>query len=140
MSTAIFIGHSECPELSPERVKTGIRKLIESGVDRFLCGGIGRFDNLCARIVHELKKEYPQIKSELVLPYPGFRVTDPENYDRLIAPEGYEIWHFKAAIPNRNKYLVKHADCALCYVLHEWGGAAKTLKLAMKRGLSVVRL
>lgn len=140
MSTAIFIGHAECPGLKPDLVEEAIRKLIEGGVDHFLCGGKGQFDNLCAALVHRLKREFPQITSELVLPYPGFDIPDPGFYDGLIAPEGYEAWYKKAVYEKRNKYLVEHADIALCYVNHSWGGAAKTLKLAEKRGLTVVRL
>ena len=52
----------------------------------------------------------------------------------------FEKYHFKAAIPARNRYLVDNAAYALCYVTHGWGGAAQTLKRAQKKGLTIINL
>ena len=60
--------------------------------------------------------------------------------DDIIYPEGFEKYHFKAAIPARNRYLVDNAAYALCYVTHGWGGAAQTLKRAQKKGLTIINL
>ena len=54
--------------------------------------------------------------------------------------EGFEKYHFKAAIPARNRYLVDNAAYALCYVTHGWGGAAQTLERAQKNGLTIINL
>ena len=140
MSTATFIGHARCYGLSEALVEAEIRKLIEGGVDHFLCGGKGDFDGICAKIVHDLKAEYPNIVSELVLPYPGFQPFDPERYDCFLAPEGYETWNYKAVYEKRNRYMLEHSDVALCYVVHEWGGAAKTLRVAKRLGLPVIEM
>ena len=48
------------------------------------------------------------------------------SYHDTIYPEGFEKYHFKAAIPARNRYLVDNSAYAICYVTHDWGGAAKT--------------
>ena len=58
----------------------------------------------------------------------------------FIYPEGFEKYHFKAAIPARNRYLVDNAAYALCYVTHGWGGAAQTLERAQKKGLTIINL
>ena len=93
---------------------------------------------MCGRCVYELKSEYPQINNYLVIPYLSFNVYDKELFDSIIYPEGFEKYHFKSAIPARNKYLVENAGYAVCYVTHTWGGAAKTYELAKKRHLQII--
>lgn len=46
-----------------------LRGLIAEGADCFLLGGYGGFDSLVAHTVHELKRQYPEIHSTLVIPY-----------------------------------------------------------------------
>lgn len=138
--TATFIGHNECYGVKSEQVREEIIKLIENGVTDFLNGGMGTFDWMCARIVYELKKDYPHINNYLVIPYLSFNVLEKKFFDSIIYPEGFEKYHFKAAIPARNKYLVNNSAYAICYVTHGWGGAAQTLEKAVKKGLSVINL
>ena len=35
--------------------------------------------------------------------------------------------------------MVDEADIVVAYVLHDWGGAAKTLDYAMRKGKTVIR-
>lgn len=114
--TATFIGHKECHLVRAENVKKEIEKLIASGVTDFLNGGMGGFDWMCARVVFDLKKSYPQIRSYHVIPYLTFNITERKYFDDIIYPEGFEKYHFKAAIPARNRYLVDNSAYALCYV------------------------
>ena len=81
-------------------------------------------------------------RSEISLssPYLTINITEPEYFDDIIYPEGFEKYHFKAAIPARNRYLVDNAAYALCYVTHDWGGAAQTLERAQKKGLTIINL
>lgn len=123
--TATFIGHKECYGVQTEEVQREIEKIIALGVTDFLNGGMGGFDWMCARIVYDLKKSYPQIKNYLVIPYLTFNIAEPKYFDATIYPEGFEKYHFKAAIPARNRYLVDNSTYAICYVTHDWGGAAK---------------
>ena len=104
--TATFIGHKDCYGVQEEVVRSYIIELIESGVTEFLCGGMGSFDWMCARIVYKLKKQYPQVRSFLVIPYLTFNVLDREYFDDLIYPEGFEKYHFLCD------------ECALGYLLH----------------------
>ena len=101
---------------------------------------MGSFDWTCARIVHEMREKYPQIRSYLVIPYLSFRILEPQSLDEVISPEGFEKYHFKAAIVKRNQYLVDHSSYALCFVTHHWGGAAKTYQRAVKKGLTILNL
>ena len=120
-ATATFIGHKECYGVQAEDVRREVEKLIASGVTDFLNGGMGEFDWMCARVVFD-------------------NIAEPKYFDDIIYPEGFEKYHFKAAIPARNRYLVDNAAYALCYVTHGWGGAAQTLKRAQKKGLTIINL
>lgn len=138
--SATFIGHGECYGLSSELIRTEIVKMINKGVTEFYTGGMGGFDWMCARVVYDLKKNYPQIHNYLVIPYLSFTILEKKYFDAIVYPEGFEKYHFKAAIPARNKYLVDNTKYALCYVNHSWGGAAKTFEQAKKKGLVIVNL
>lgn len=114
-ATATFIGHKECYGVQAEDVRREVEKLIASGVTDFLNGGMGGFDWMCARVVSDLKKSYSQIRNYLVIPYLTFNIAELKYFDDIIYPEGFEKYHFKAAIPARNRYLVDNAAYALCY-------------------------
>ncbi len=139
-TTATFIGHSDCFGLDEERVRAEIIKLINGGITDFLNGYMGGFDKLCARLVYELKIVYPHIHNYAVIPYLTHKIDRSEYFDEIIYPDGFEKYHFKAAIPKRNKYLVDNSGTAVCYVTHGWGGAAKTLEMAYKAGVRIINL
>ena len=101
---------------------------------------MGGFDWMYAHIVFDLKKKYPQIRNYLVIPYLSFNIRKPKYFDSVIYPEGFEKYHFKAAIPARNRYLIDNSAYAICYVTHGWGGAAQTFERAKKKGLEIINL
>lgn len=139
-TTATFIGHRDCMALEPKKVQAAIQHLASVGITDFLCGGMGAFDWLCARSVHLCKADTPHLRCHLVIPYLSFRIDYREYFDSILYPEGFEKYHFKAAIPARNRYLVEHSSYALCYIDHDWGGAAKTYALALRKGLTLINL
>ena len=118
INTCVFIGHGDAYGVNKEDLRNAIKTAIEKGVTLFLNGGMGHFDYMCAHEVDELKKEYPQIRSELVIPYLTFQVTNTKIFDSSIYPDGFEKYHFKAAIPKRNRWMVDHSEMAICYVTH----------------------
>ena len=136
--TAIFIGHGECWGVDKESVRAAAEELIQKGVETFLSGGMGGFDWLGARVVYELKEKYPHIKNILVIPYLTFNVRNKDLFDEILYPDGFEKYHFKAAIPKRNRFLVDNAKYAICYVTHGWGRAAQTYEYAKNHGLNIV--
>lgn len=136
--TATFIGHSECYSVDSTAIRLAIVSLIEKGVSEFINGGMGGFDWICARAVYELKKEYPHIRNLLVIPYLTFTIRNKDLFDDVIYPTGFEKYHFKAAIPKRNRYLIDNSAYAICYVKHGWGGAAKTYEMAKKLKLEII--
>ena len=42
------------------------------------------------------------------------------------------------AISYRNRWMVESADVVVAYVLHDWGGAAKTLRYAKQKKKQIV--
>ena len=136
--TALFIGHSDCYGISAEEIEKAIIKLIQLGVTDFLSGGQGGFDRLCARCVYNLKSQYPEIKNYLVIPYLSFSVFNKDIFDEILYPDGFEKYHFKAAIPARNKFMVDNSTYAICYISHGWGGAAATYQRAVKHNLKII--
>ncbi len=134
MMVCTFIGHSECYGIDDGNLKRQIEDLIKMGVREFLSGGMGDFDWKCARMVFELKKEYPKIKSTLVIPYLNFNIRNKDLFDEILYPDGFEKYYFKSAIIKRNRFLVDSSDYAICYIRYAFGGAAKTYEYAKKKG------
>ena len=44
------------------------------------------------------------------------------------------------AISHRNKWMVDQSSVIVVYVDHNWGGAAKTLEHAVKKGLRIINI
>lgn len=137
-TTAMFIGHRECWGLDEEKVRKAIVGLIADGYREFLCGGMGNFDMTCARLMKQLKREYPEVRCYLLIPYLSFNINGADCFDEIIYPDGFEKYHFKAAIVKRNEYMVENSTAAVCYVVHGWGGAAKTYSRALKKGHKII--
>ncbi len=140
MKSAVFIGHSVCYQIPEERLKEVIIESIENGVTDFYSGGQGDFDVLCAQTVYRLKNTYPHIKNYLVIPYLSFNIFNKKIFDEILFPEAFEKYHFKAAIPQRNRYMVNQADVAICYIRHGWGNAFKTFEYAKRKELKIINL
>lgn len=133
MSVVTFCGHADFYETEDVRVwlKETVEGLIRRGADDFLLGGYGRFDACAASVVWELKKQYPAIRSTLVLPYLD-RKVDATKYDTTLYPPLEKVPR-RFVISKRNEYMVNEADIVVAYVTHDWGGAATTLAYAKRR-------
>ena len=137
-STALFIGHRDCFNLSPEDIKPAIEEAIKLGITTFLNGGMGHFDKISAVAVSELKSLYPNIKLVWIKPYP----TQKATYSDLFDDSGLYAfdWHIenvgpRKAIPERNEYMIQQSSVAICHIEHQSSGAFKTYVKAKKRGL-----
>ena len=143
-NAVVFIGHSECPQITVDVLKAEIEKLIKDHkVTEFYNGGQGHFDRTAALAVHQLKEQYPQIKNYLVIPYRNFNIFDESLFDEIIYPfpAGYiSNANYRSAIPKRNEYMIKHSSYAICYVEHLWGNAVKTYRKAQNEGLTIINL
>lgn len=147
MGTCIFCGHSHLygqTELIKGKCFTAVEELIISGIaDCFLIGNYGDFDHIAASVCLTLKRKYPQISVNLVLPYycPHLDEYDKERYarfDSVITPELVETPH-RYRIIKANEYMVDQADTVIAYVKYD-GGAAKTLEYAKKHKKQIINL
>lgn len=136
--TVVFIGHRECFGLKESDLKRAIEQCVLDRYPCFLNGGMGKFDWMTARCVFELKRLNPSIRSILVIPYLDFSIPEPKLFDEIVFPEVLERCRHKAAIPQRNRYMVKHASAAICCIDHAWGGAARTYQLARKKQRKII--
>lgn len=134
-----FCGHSQI--WKREEVEKWLfnvtKKLIQQGATTFYLGGYGAFDSLAASVLRELKKGYPQIELILVLAYLNAE-RNTSGYDSTVYPP-LEAVPRRFAITHRNRWMVDVADVVVAYVLHDWGGAATTLRYANQKAKRSIR-
>ena len=110
--------------------------LIEQGVNIFYLGGYGAFDSLAAAVLRKQKTQYPEIELILVLAYFDTK-RDTSGYDSTVYPP-LETVPRRFAISHRNRWMVENSDVVVAYVLHDWGGAATTLRCARKKKKQII--
>lgn len=134
-----FCGHREIlsgkNEIREKLVET-VENLIKQGAKEFLLVGYGDFDYMCASVIKELKQKYPFIKSVLVTAYIN-SYFDKWLYDEIEYPP-IENTPKRFAIIKRNEYMIDISDILIAFVKYETGGAAKTLKYAVKKNKKII--
>lgn len=133
-----FCGHSQITKEDKiaSWLRTVTQSLIEQGATTFFLGGYGEFDSLAASILREQKKKYPQIKLVLVLAY-LITGKNTSGYDSTVYPP-LETVPRRFAISHRNRWMVEASDVVVAYVLHDWGGAATTLRCAKQKKKQII--
>ena len=133
-----FCGHAQVVQIEQvtEWLYTITQVLIEQGATTFYLGGYGAFDNLAASVLRAQKKRYPQIEMILVLAYLE-TTKDTSGYDSTVYPP-LETVPRRFAISHRNRWMVESADVVVAYVLHDWGGAATTLRCAKQKKKQII--
>ena len=136
--TVTFCGHAQISQ--SEKIEKWLydvtQKLIEQGATTFFLGGYGAFDSLAASVLREQKKQYPQIELVLVLAYLNTG-RNTSGYDSTVYPP-LETVPRRFAISHRNRWMVESADVVVAYVLHDWGGAATTLRCAKQKKKQII--
>lgn len=107
-------------------------------------------DQICAEIVLDLKKEYPQIMLECAIPYEGqaiqWSVEQRERYFGILEKCDEETMlqtrYTKDCMQKRNRYMVDHSN----HVLAVWdgsfrSGSGQTVRYAQKMGkiITIIR-
>ena len=137
--TVTFCGHAQIISQS-EKIEKWLydvtQKLIEQGATTFYLGGYGAFDSLAASVLRKQKKQYPQVELILVLAYLNTGI-DTSGYDSTVYPP-LETVPRRFAISHRNRWMVESADVVVAYVLHDWGGAATTLRCAKQKKKQII--
>ena len=117
-------------------LKSILEFLIENQADTFFLGGYGDFDNLAASTLREIKLNHPNIKLIYVTPYLKLR-KNISGYDSIIFPP-LELVPPRFAIVKRNQWMVENADIIISYILHDWGGASKTISYAKQKKKHII--
>ena len=137
--TCVFFGHRDCPDSVKPRLLDAIRKQIEGGATRFYVGTNGRFDAMALACLRVLKREYPEIRYAAVLSrFP----SDPTAFppDETILSDGIEIVPPRFVIDYRNRWMIARADVVIAYRSRSFGGTAKNVGRAERKGVLVVNL
>ena len=135
----IFCGHGDIPNTHNIRVwlSTVIQSLIKQGATKFYIGGYGDFDNLAFNLLLKEKTFHPNIELILVLAYLN-TTKDISKYDSTVYPPLEKVPR-KFAILKRNQWMVEISDIIVCYVIHDWGGAYKTLEYAKRKKKQIIK-
>lgn len=128
------------------RAKIAIEEAINNGYHTFLCGMALGFDMICAELVLELKKKYPNIKLIGAIPckdqYCRWNIKLQARYKKLVKQLDavrciYDKYEDGCMI-ERNEYMVNNSSLVIALFDGKSGGTAKTIKYAEKMGKSIV--
>lgn len=127
-------------------LKREIQKKIEQGCIDFITGAAWGVDIICAEIVLELKKQYPEINLICVIPHEEQATKWNEEYrtryfgiidqsdDMILISYQYTPTCFH----ERNRYMVDNAMHVIAvYNGNEKGGTSYTIEYARKKGRNV---
>ena len=150
--TCCLTGHRTLPPDKAaqiaDRLDAALRQLIDQGYRYFGIGGARGFDTLAAQCILRLRASYPAIRLILVLPCRdqarGWPLRDKFIYlwikrqaDKLVyTAQCYD----HGCMQKRNRHLVAHSSCCLCYLTSRTGGTAYTVTCANRAGLTVLNI
>ena len=138
MSACTFFGHGDCPETKYSNILQAIQNLItEKNIITFYVGTQGNFDSLVYRALCNLRADFPQIRIYRVLAY---LPKDNSLISDSILLEGIELIHPRYAISWRNRWMIKRSDYVIAYITYNYGGAARFVNEAERRGKTIIRV
>lgn len=123
-----------------------LERLVEDRDMRvFYTGGMGEFDDLFARTVRSMKREFPSLRLVLVAPYLTERLNLDKafyeaQYDEILIPAELDGVHPKAAIGLRNRWMVERSDVVIAALQRDFGGAAEAVRYAERIGKIVCKI
>ena len=132
----------------PELLDRELERLMIAGVDTFRCGGAIGFDTLAALKVIEKKKQFGNIRLELILPCRDqtkrWGERDKTIYE-YIASEADSLEYVSDVynshcMHERNRRLVNGSDFCIAYLAERSGGTAYTVDHAESKGVEVINL
>lgn len=136
-----FCGHADAPKELYVPLRNSIEQLIcQQDAREFYVGSQGAFDRMALRALREMKEKYPFIRYAVVLAYLPGKSVPQDPADPTIFPEGLEQVPPRFAISRRNRWMVDNCRWMVAYVTRGFGGAAKTLARARRKGLAVIDL
>ena len=136
-----FFGHKDTPSAVKPLLEQTVQRLIEENEEiTFLIGTHGTFDLMVQGVLGQALQKYPHITCHIVLSYIPVD-KDSEQYALpTLVPEGIECVPKRLAISFCNNYMVNECDTVVCYIMHDWGGAAQFVEKAKKKGKVIFNL
>ena len=148
-----FCGHRNVPDskYATERLTEIITALfMEVTADNapisFYCGGYGEFDRLAEKVVETVHKNFPNTSCEklFITPYitQSYQRRNEQmkqRFDDIIYPP-IENVPCRYAIIRRNEWMIDAADVVIAYVRYSWGGAARSLAYAKRKGKTIIMI
>lgn len=131
--SCFLFGHADTPQSILPLLEQAIEDEVLMGVRIFYVGYHGNFDDLAATALRTVKHRHPEITLMLLLAYhPGERAVElPQGFDGSFYPPLEGIPR-RYALIRANQYMVKIADCLICYVRH-YGNTRNLLIFATKQ-------
>ena len=145
--TVTFAGHREVYQSGvKDRLDAILNELVQTHQHLlFYVGGMGDYDKMCASAVRELKRRNPNNEIQLVLVEPYMKQSINEEgeylhmmYDEILIPMELAGIHYKKAITERNRWMVRESNLLIAYVHRDFGGARTMMKYAQKLGKEVI--
>ena len=151
--TVCFTGHRHIPSdryaLLFDALLEVIEEEIAKGATVFRTGGALGFDTMAALAVLSLRKRFPEIRLELILPCAtqtrGWSKDDSVLYEQIKSQADsvryVSTGYYAGVLQQRNRALVENADVCVAYLCNSsGGGTAYTASLALKNGLELINL
>ena len=147
-----FTGHRSIDPshavMIPPLLEQLLRTLIKHGIINFYAGGAIGFDTVAAITVLKLKKEFPHINLNLILPCKTqskpWNEGDRKIYESiLLKADNVEYVcesYTSTCMHMRNRRLVECADICIAYCVHSGGGSAYTVTYALNNKKEVINL
>lgn len=160
MNTCMFTGHrpqslpfkfnetdDRCRELK-KRLAFLIRKKIENGITCFLSGMAIGIDSFSAEIVLSLKKEFPNISLNAIVPCANqsckWNNEQVSRYNSILNQCDKIIilqnTYTADCMQKRNRYMVDNSDCVIAVWNGTNSGTGNTVKYALSKKLPVTVL
>ena len=135
-----FFGHRDSPTGVADALRAVLIDLIEkAGVNEFLIGNQGVFDQIAANVLKGLKMQYTEIRCTCVCAYMPTAQQANEDLD-TVYPEEVAMTPPRFAIDRRNRWMLERADIVVVYVKSPVGGAAKFKAMAERKKKMVINL
>ena len=150
--TVCFTGHRQISAQHmmalPQLLKAEIARQAEAGAVHFRAGGAIGFDTLAALCVLEQKKQYPNLKLDLILPCrdqdAAWGEQDRHAYRFVLEHADSVVYvreqYAEGCMLQRDRRLVEGSDVCVAFLTKNKGGTAYTAAYALKNGLEFVNL
>lgn len=152
IKTVCFTGHRRIPAAIapqlPVLLKREIEALCHRGAVCFRAGGAIGFDTVAALAVLDMKKKYPHIRLELILPCRDqdahWSEEDRWVYAHILSRADGHCFLFEqymeGCMLERDRRLVAGSDVCVAFCTRSYGGTAFTCAQAIKNGVELINL